>query len=146
MGTNFYLTQTEEQGYENHIGKRSAAGFYCWDCGISLCKGGASKVHYSEYDWYKACPRCKKRPKKETFGSGTAGLELGFWKDKKVTPKRTGVQSCCSFSWAMIPSKLIPGVTIWDEYGDQYTFKEFIDMLQSLCPIQYYTSIGLDFS
>ena len=28
-----------------HIGKRSAAGMYCWDCDDTLCPGGKSQVH-----------------------------------------------------------------------------------------------------
>ena len=41
MGTNYYLKG--HRGDDNpkyHIGKRSAAGLYCWDCHITLCKGG----------------------------------------------------------------------------------------------------------
>ena len=53
MGTNFYWIVTgtaavpsdvkvpiEEDSPEVHIGKRSAAGPYCWDCGVTLCEGG----------------------------------------------------------------------------------------------------------
>ena len=41
MGTNFYLGKyVYETKYENHIGKRSAAGLYCWDCDETLIIGG----------------------------------------------------------------------------------------------------------
>ena len=46
MGTNFYYWNLQQE--ENkHIGKRSAAGMYCFDCNVSLCKEGAEHVHYT---------------------------------------------------------------------------------------------------
>lgn len=52
MGTNFYtidITKNEKIDHmdpEFHIGKRSAAGLYCWDCDITLCKDGKEFVHH----------------------------------------------------------------------------------------------------
>jgi len=49
MGTNYYLKIDECEccgRYEKkHIGKRSAAGRYCFDCGVSLCVDGEDNVH-----------------------------------------------------------------------------------------------------
>lgn len=46
MGTNFYLKgHRGDDDPKYHIGKRSAAGLYCWDCRITLCKGGESAIH-----------------------------------------------------------------------------------------------------
>ncbi len=35
MGTNYYACDKETKEELYHIGKRSAAGHYCWDCGIT---------------------------------------------------------------------------------------------------------------
>jgi len=34
MGTNFYINNSQRQ----HIGKRLAAGLYCWDCHDAINK------------------------------------------------------------------------------------------------------------
>lgn len=41
MGTNFYFNG-------QHVGKRSAAGWYCWDCHKTLCADGEEFVHYTK--------------------------------------------------------------------------------------------------
>lgn len=139
MGTNFY-----RKGYRNnddpkfHIGKRSAAGLYCWDCGIILCKQGREKIHYGDTDWYKKCPKCGKEPKDEGW-SGAAGRELGF--NKEPFKKKTGVSSCSSFTWARGLGRIMK---IEDEYCKEYSREEFMEMLKE-CPIQYWDSIGKEF-
>ena len=46
MGTNFYIIDKDQEYSEGrHIGKRSAAGWYCWDCGTTLCIV-TGKQHY----------------------------------------------------------------------------------------------------
>lgn len=154
MGTNFYLLNG------THIGKRSAAGSYCWDCGITLCKGGNEAVHMgyrsSAHEsgckgdlacmcgWHKTCPKCGKNLIKEDFNTSSAGRELGFNKSKPK--KKTGVATCSSFSWAINPEKFkISQVQyVRDEYKRKYTRKEFQDVL-SECPIQYTNSIRVAF-
>lgn len=42
MGTNFYFSNG------GHIGKRSAAGWYCWDCKQTFCVNGEEHVHYTK--------------------------------------------------------------------------------------------------
>ena len=134
MGTNFY-----ERG--KHLGKRSAAGLYCWDCGLTLCKGGDGAIHHTTHDWYKTCPQCGAKPQDEGW-EGTAGVELGFAK-KKPTQK-TGVASCGSFTWAMEPTK-VKGIAVKDEYGRLYTKRQWQAVLRA-CPIRYTHSIGIEFS
>ena len=146
MGTNFYVTghgRTDDPKW--HLGKRSAAGYYCWDCGISLCMAGEERVHYgkgytNDDNWYKACPKCGKKPTEESLDFSSAGRELGF---NKTKPKRkTGVASCSSFTWAR---KLGKVQKIKNEYGDEYTREEFEQVLLE-CPIQFNHMLGQWFS
>jgi hypothetical protein len=152
MGTNFYFADRPDESDNSgvlrsmdtryHIGKRSAAGLYCWDCGVSLCKG---RVHYDD-GFYDKCPKCGKKRKKETIENSSAGRELGFNR-RKPKPKR-GVCSCSSFTWATDPMKTIDVAIrggIVDEYGSHYTLEEF-DMVLKECPIQFFDSIGKEFS
>lgn len=152
MGTNFYLNYNGETDYENHIGKRSAAGLYCWDCNKSLCKGA---VHYGN-GYYEACPICGKKLEKETLKESLGGRELGFNPPiGKNKPKRKqGVKVCSSFTWAISPieaqtkmgelQKLKVGCVI-DEYGTEYTVDEFEEVLNE-CPIRIIDSITETFS
>lgn len=138
MGTNYYVAPPcEHRG--QHIGKRSAAGPYCWDCGITLSRSGNPHDGSGMLD---TCPRCGQSPTKETLDSSTAGRELGF---NKTSPQRkTGVRSCSSFAWAVDPNYLEGVATIEDEYGTRLTRAEFLAMLEE-CPIQDETLIGLEF-
>jgi hypothetical protein len=138
MGTNFYLMNGK------HIGKRSAAGNYCWDCGVTLCGSGESKIHYCAYDktWLDACPQCGAKPKEEGWNS-SVGRELGFNKDKPQ--KKSGVASCSSFNWAIDEVELLRKRKVKDEYGDVFTLQEFKEILDE-CPVQYHHMIGQDFS
>jgi predicted nucleic acid-binding Zn ribbon protein len=135
MGTNYYKGDV-------HLGKRSAAGFYCFECEITLCKDGRDKVHNNSA-WHEQCPVCGAKPEKEDFGSSSVGRELGFNKNKQ---KKTNVRSCASFRWAIEPAmiKTITG-TIRNEYGDKFTEKQFKAVVND-CPIQYFDTIGQEFS
>lgn len=188
MGTNFYLKDTheykaqdgriycgivtyneEDEKYEEdvHIGKRSAAGPYCWSCSITLCAEGPGKVHYSCHlgnsrkpgtchisncdggHWFDKCPSCGGKYEPENFLNSSAARELGFNKDKPK--KKTGIKSCCSFTWAMTKydlknfcKKSKNKKPILDEYGASFSLKEFEEILKE-CPIQSH-SIGMEFS
>ena len=112
MGTNFYT----RDGL--HIGKRSAAGTYCWDCRLTLCKGGEKAVHMSTHGahgFYDACPKC-----------GAAGEDY-----------------VSSFSWAINPSD-VP-FFLEDEYGRPWTRDDFWEMLRLNSPIRFHDSIGREF-
>src|SRR3990172_6614512 len=100
MGTNFYIRgYRRDDSPDHHIGKRSSAGLYCWDCRETLCLDGEKGVHESKSGWATMCRVCGQKPNRERLDSSTAGRELGFNRD---TPRRkSGVSSCSSFSWAM---------------------------------------------
>jgi len=158
MGTNFYWARGNVRYSTNpliHIGKRSAAGMYCWDCGVTLCKGGNAKIHFGtlfNYDeeWYDKCPKCGQERVTEGINKGIV-VELGFAKPRSSKP--TGVQGCSSFSWAQEPlsvrKRCLRLSNRWrkivvDEYGQKYTGKQFIKMLDTNCPVQY-ECIGQEF-
>lgn len=132
-----------------HIGKRSAAGRYCWDCGVTLCVGGNEAIHSGESGFYDRCPRCGKAPGSNETGS--ALVELGFAQPEKTRP--SGVQGCCSFSWAQDPEIVGPilrehsdELLIESEYGDVLSCGYFLRMLECNCPIQFTYSVGHWFS
>jgi len=139
MGTNFYINTTKRQ----HIGKRSAAGLYCWNCQRTLCKDGNAGIH-GDSDFYDKCPTCGSEYKPEPLEQSSAGVELGF---AKTTSPHNGVTTVASFTWSVKPSKLIGKQTafIIDEYGRKYTNQQFRDMIERMCPIEFYHSIGLEF-
>ena len=139
MGTNFYFGKREQI----HIGERSAAGWYCWDCGMTLCKGGEDGVHYSEYEWHSACPKCGAEPS-EDWENSAAGRELGF--NKSAYAPKQGVKSCSSFAWAIDPDefKASKRRAIYDEYGRKFTRAAFGEMLLE-CPIQHKRFVGREF-
>ena len=134
MGCNFYLKNDER-----HIGKRSAAGHYCWDCGVTLCRDGNDNIH-GDGKWYENCPNCGTKQQDERLEESSAGRELGF--NKKRPKAKKGVSSCSSFTWDIDPATLfevskVGGYIIRDEYGQQYSFQDFCDVLKE-CPIQFY--------
>lgn len=156
MGTNFYWRDESFDGDrdnpEVHIGKRSAAGLYCWDCRVTLCSGGNDEVHMGRSYWHSACPKCC-RPPTPTDGlkEGAAAVELGFAEPREDRP--TGVRCTASFSWAQEPSEVrarcerqMDERIVEDEYGDTYTGREFLRMLASNCAIEFTRHVGQWFS
>jgi hypothetical protein len=169
VGTNFYLypdkpllvkvadklREHKDQGI--HIGKRSAAGTFCWDCNITLHKKGNDGIHHGcrtpghiacDCDWHETCPRCGKKRKKESLSESAAGRELGF--DKSKPKRKKGVSTCCSFRWAMskvsLDDYLSRGYKIKNEYGDYFTESGFKHEVLEECPVQYFDMIGQEFS
>ncbi len=152
MGTNFYLMRGVKVPSSNtikHIGKRSAAGIYCWDCGVSLASSSLRLLHSSVNECgypLESCPICGKTKDKEDLSNNSAGRELGF--NKSDPMRKKGVKSVSSFLWAVpaewfynkfcVTNKKI----IKNEYGDKYTYIEFLCILRE-CPIQ---SWGYDFN
>ena len=137
MGCNFYMLNGK------HIGKRSAAGGYCWDCQITLCKQGENGIHKSKSTWYHWCPKCGKKSVEETLETSSAGRELGF--NVLEPKKKKGVASCSSFSWDVKPEKINRLRFVKDEYRRKYRKEQFLAVLEE-CPIRYLDSIGGDFS
>lgn len=142
MGTNFYLKgHRGDDDPKYHIGKRSAAGLYCWDCRITLCKGGESVIHQGQLTahwdkWHWQCPKCGRPPTGEDLSESAVGRELGL--NPSPPGKKSGVRSCSSFRWAR---KLGKVKNIVDEYGREYTREEFLQMLEE-CPIRFTDSCG----
>jgi hypothetical protein len=172
MGTNFYWTPEAgrmlgideeifnpdaDWGVRNnaevHIGKRSAAGRYCWDCRTTLHRRGEDAIHFDsggEESWFSACPECDKPWITPSLTESSAGLELGFARPRTEPP--TGVASCSSFSWAQDPDrarafcKANPEMeAVIDEYGERMTADSFLEMLRGNCPIEYRRMIGQAF-
>lgn len=157
MSTNFYFLgpadKHPEEDFEDedptyHIGKRYAAGFYCWDCNISLPKGN-EKSPFGDFKQVKTCPKCGKEYKDEGWNSA-AGRELGF--NKSAPVKKTGVATCSGFIWAMTFEDFCANAgedhtkeVIQDEYGRKYTVDQFNEMMNE-CPIQDHSSVGTWFS
>jgi len=136
MGCNFYTLDNQ------HIGKRSAAGMYCWDCGVSLCIGGKYEVHTGK-PFQSKCPVCGKNANNESLENSSVGRELGFNQNKPMIKK--GVSSCSSFTWANENDILNTKRKVIDEYGRKYSIDDFHNILQE-CPIQFMGFIGTEFS
>ncbi len=169
MGTNFYLKPKGPESFVGHIGCRAAAGLYCWDCNVTLCKGGKERIHLGPEQeqprqilytfpnrskaeinyWYSKCPNCGKKPKDENLSASSSGRELGF--NKNPPERKQGVATCSSFTWAMGPEEVEQRMNksqyapIVDEYDREYTLQEFQDVLIE-CPVRYYHLIGQEFS
>lgn len=133
MGTNFYTLAG------THIGKRSAAGMYCWDCMKTLCIQGEAGIHLSESEWLPACPSCRSKPVKELIEHSAAGRELGF--NKSIPAQKSGVKTCSSFRWAVEPVSIKKIRFIKDEYGQRFTTQQFWNEILAECPVRYF-SIG----
>lgn len=148
MSTNFYwhlgsndlddLPHSDDP--KVHIGKRSAAGLYCWDCGLTLCTQGEAGVHKG-FGFYDTCPRCGTAPTtQEGLNKGAVAVELGFARPLAVRP--TGVCSCASFTWAQHPhdvrQRAAQGANVEDEYGRVIDAQEFLQMIDASCPIYLY--------
>ena len=146
MGTNFYWTRVvkfrKDDDPKVHIGKRSAAGAYCWDCGLTIIR-----------DWREGCPKCGQKPVKEGLSAGPAAVELGFAEPRQKRP--TGVRGCSSFTWSQEPSGVMAKClkfpnrflkVVVDEYGRKMTGRKFVRMLDANCPVQFIDSIGQWFS
>ena len=150
MSTNFYFIRGGA-----HIGKRSAAGLYCWDCDVTLHRDGNAQIHRGRCrddrgsTWWSACPKCGNHPLVDE--NPPVMVELGFAKPRASRP--TGVRGCSSFNWAEPPEaagmRLRHGAKktiVRDEYGTRYTGQEMLDMLEANCPVQFTHSVGQEFS
>jgi len=172
MGTNFYIIGYDSNDADNpshHIGKRSAAGLYCWDCGITLAKEGESsigsgrsiykafyhmvpKVMEDGNSFFDHCPKCGKKPSTSDDSLNAGLVELGF---QTAAGKATrGVSTCSSFSWAMYPYLFWAKVAefaddaecIVNEYGDLFTKQTFREEILKYCAIEKFIMIGERFS
>lgn len=178
MGTNFYwknpghifgLGRWSEFSNENkrdllHIGKRSAAGFYCFDCGVTLVHndvitrfspGSRNRlVHTGQAGQSDLCPQCGAYVIEETLESSAAGLELGFRDSPSIAKELWGVRTCSSFNWAQDPGWVLAKLlalknnsetVVIDEYEREYTAREFLEDLV-ICPMWFTNSVGTEFT
>jgi len=125
MSTNFYRLKTGD-----HIGKRSGAGQYCWDCNSTLNQGGIKQVHIRA-DSFESCPFCGKFPAIDII-------------EAYKTRRPKGVYYACSFIWAVLPYDIInlcntklTSSVIKDEYNAKYTGKEWLDMYNYSCAMNF---------
>jgi len=147
VGTNFYWMGLEAEQKE-HIGKRSAAGWYCWNCGRTLFNKNED-IHTGLYHADRICPECGQEALGEGLDSGPVAIELGFAKPRRRQP--VGVRGASSFSWAQDPGwalerAIANSCGIVDEYGHKLTGPEFVNMLVSNCPIWFTDLVGVEFS
>lgn len=157
MSTNYYWKEErheQEENIQQHIGKRSGAGLYCYDCGTTLNRGGVMYIHQGKNGttddlfnvWLDKCPSCgNSKEGKDGFENSTSALELGFAKEQDI--KKSGISTCCSFTWTL-KKHMNEIMQIWntgsdekiivDEYGEEFSAGEFIKMLE-ICPIEFQT-------
>lgn len=113
MGMNIYTLDNK------HIGKRYAAGIWCWDCKIKV---GFNKV-------------CKCGNKVDELKYNSAFRELGF--DKTPPKKHTGIDGASGFTWHgesinKAKQSLMRRRFVITEYGDKWTIKEFWEMFKDI--------------
>ena len=155
MGTNFYWKDdgpkydAEYNYLWVHLGKRSAAGRYCFDCRRTLCEEGEQAIHSGHGRMLTACPDCGATSQPKAHSA--VGVELGW--TSAATVKLTGVQGASSFTWASDPAEvrqrceqLMDRPAVQDEYERNYTGAEFLQMLAANCPIEFTNMLGRRFS
>lgn len=104
-----------------HVGKISGAGPFCYNCDITMHKHGDSGIHLNRHknEWNSKCPRCKSK--------------------EYIAPT-------LSFTWAMKVEEVKETANLFvDEYSGEHTIPEF-QMKIARCGIQFFESIGVDFS
>ncbi len=125
VSTNYYAhprpsEEDDPWGEAGHIGKRNAAGRYCWSCRRTLCAGGESAIHTGYGTWLDKCSGC-----------GAPAEAVG---------------GACSFTWAVDPGSLEAVREVVDEYGTVMTMQEFVADVLGGCPIRFTNLIGVAFS
>jgi hypothetical protein len=166
MGTNYYAYDVKSKEQLYHIGKRSAAGHFCWDCGMSsknIAKDnwdkkpyiyGTRAIHCGGFEENRLnneptdleyCPVCGKPFHVDKEEVNAMFAELGFSKQ----PNRTN-NTTCSFMFGISPYVLSDvmsneNICVIDEYGRELTKEEFKEVIQN-CGVKYYDFVGEDFS
>lgn len=112
MGTNYYSADG------THIGKRSGAGLYCYNCKCTLCEGGEKDIHRGQSLFLDHCPVCGR------------------------DHTSSSIRAVTSFTWACEQSDLLRKRVIVDEYGDKTSMLSFLENVVDKCPIHFYHMIG----
>lgn len=156
MGTNFYLRdEAEEYERGQHLGKRSAAGMYCYACNISLVTGmpggfdvespHISKKPYGVNRGYEQCPKCGAKP------SGNFYLPELFMPTQEQTEREEmyPVRYSFSFGFALAPEEIslyAPDTEVVDEYGRVFLMHEFWSDVLAKAVFLFTEHIGQEFS
>jgi len=119
MGMNFFTL------WGMHIGKRYAAGVWCWDCKKRVTSIGDIYI----------CPKCGRQERQLSFNS--AFRELGF--DETSPKKHTGIDGASGFTWYTggktidaVKRKLRRSIFVKDEYGKIYPIRKFWDIFKDV--------------
>lgn len=132
MGMNVYTaSKIGDCRRGTHIGKRWAAGIWCWDCGRQL------KAHDGRLD----CSRCGKSILVADLKFNPAMRELGFEKAKPM--KHRGIDGASGFVWqvgvhglgldrAAVKKALGAAKHVITEYGDRWPISKFWAMFKDI--------------
>lgn len=124
-----------------HIGKKSGAGHFCWNCKITLCKLGEHYIHSAytgKKDWHDFCPTCGLDKKSYSLNENNIQSGVGYVYTFTWAEHNDKVKEICNLN--------LNNQIIIDEYGEKYTGEQFLTMLDLTCPYQKYSSVGTEFS
>lgn len=128
MGMNIYTARGRK-----HIGKRYAAGIWCWDCKI--------RAEHDTLGLFWFCTECGNRCSERTLSFHPAYRELGF--DKTPSKIRKGIDGASGFIWCLDLTygiatnredvlKRISHRKLVTEYGDKWSPKDFKSMFKDI--------------
>jgi len=140
MGTNYYFKQNPSTGEPwdesidedsplRHIGKRLAAGLYCYKCGTTLCIGGTQLVHSKGTKdpiialftgFHDKCPICGH----DGVSCSSFTITLTAHKEKLYTLSRNKYKGIENIKCVI------------DENGIEFTASEMLKIIEE-CPIQF---------
>jgi len=138
MGMNVYTFDGEGRGA--HIGKRYAAGYWCWDCREELNQEPERRRAGNKYVW--TCPGCgKSSDGKEKGRFNPAMRELGFAKDSPRAHE--GIDGASGFTWQIGPDglgesrrevkkALLSVPYVMTEYGEIWSLAKFLEMFKDV--------------
>jgi len=116
-----------------HIGKRYAAGVWCWDC--------KREARLDESDKMWTCPKCGKKLLDKDVKFNPAYRELGF--DRSKPRKHRGIDGASGFYWQTgysglgdnlheVKKKLKRRKFVETEYGEKWSIKKFWEMFKDV--------------
>lgn len=131
---NIYTLRKDDKKWDGHIGKRYAAGIWCWDCKI--------KATHDILGLFWWCSKCGQRTSDVTLFN-PAFRELGFEKSKEK--KRVGVNGASGFIWnaenkKQALSKLRGIKKVKTEYGEYWSIQRFKQMFLEVIQEDYEVS------
>lgn len=126
MGMNIYTVDGI------HIGKRWAAGIWCWDCREQIIEGDVYRCEHIK-EWAESSDR--------EVGYNPAMRELGF--DKSEPTEHKGIDGASGFIWQVgeyglgkdieeIKTALRRRRKVLTEYGEKWEIQKFWDMFKDV--------------